>query len=248
MISAVVLTRNEEKNIVDCLEDLSFCDEIIVVDDNSSDRTVEIAKRMSARVLIHGLDNDFSKQRNFALENVRNGWVLFVDADERVSRVLAKEIEYVTTEDKKDGFFIKRYDTIWGKTLRHGELSDLKLLRLGKVNKGRWEGNVHEKWLVNGRTSTLKNFLNHYPHQTIEAFLREINYYTDLKAKELHKNGVIVKWYSIFLYPKGKFLLNYFIKLGFLDGVEGFIFAVLMSFHSFLVRGKLWILNQKNLS
>lgn len=247
MISAVVLTRNEERNIVDCLDSLSFCDEIVVIDDNSSDRTVEIAKRMNVKVLTHSLNDDFSKQRNFALENVKNDWVLFADADERVGKILAKEIEYVVAENKKDGFYIKRYDTIWGKTLKHGELSDLKLLRLGKASKGKWEGRIHEKWKVEGRISTLKNSLDHYPHQTIEAFLREINYYTDLRAKELYKKGATVKWYSILLYPKAKFFLNYFLKLGFLDGLEGLVFAVLMSFHSFLVRSKLWILNQRSL-
>ncbi len=247
MISAVVLTKNEEKNIVDCLESLSFCDEILVVDDNSSDRTCELAKRMNAKVLTHTLENNFSGQRNFALENVKNEWALFVDADERISKILAKEIDYAVAENKYDGFYMKRYDTMWGKTLKHGELLNLKLLRLGKLNKGRWEGKVHEKWIIEGKTATLKNFLNHYPHQNISSFLREINYYTDLKADELHKKGVVVKWYTILLYPKGKFLINYILKLGFLDGIEGFVFAIMMSFHSFLVRGKLWTLNQRRL-
>src|SRR5260221_9799069 len=167
MISAVVLTKNEEKNIVDCLESLSFCDEILIVDDNSADRTVEISKGMNARVISHSLDNDFSKQRNFALDNVNNDWVLFVDADERVSKVLAREIDYVVAENRFDGFFVKRYDTIWGKLLKHGEIGDLRLLRLGKRDKGRWKGKVHEKWLIDGRTSGLRNFLYHFPHQSI---------------------------------------------------------------------------------
>ena len=247
MISAIVLTKNEEKNIVDCLESLSFCDEILIVDDNSTDRTAEISKGMNARVISHSLDNDFSKQRNFALDNANNDWVLFVDADERVSKVLAREIDYVVTENRFDGFFVKRYDTIWGKLLKHGEIGDLRLLRLGKRDKGRWKGEVHEKWLIDGRTSDLRNFLYHFPHQSIALFLKEINHYTTLRAEELRKGGVKVKWYSIILYPKLKFIKNYFLKLGFMDGMEGFIFAIMMSFHSFLVRGKLWILNQKQL-
>lgn len=246
MISAVVLTKNEERNLVDCLESLSFCDEVLVIDDNSTDRTVEIAKRMNTRVLVHDLNNNFSQQRNFALENVKNEWVLFVDADERISKVLAKEIDYVTTENKYDGFYLKRFDNIWGKTLKHGDIAGLLLLRLGKAKIGRWKGKVHEKWIISGRTSRLKNPLTHYPHQTIASFLKEINYYTDLRAEELFANGSRSKWYSVILYPKAKFFVNFFVKLGFLDGIEGFVFAIMMSFHSFLVRAKLWTLSQKS--
>lgn len=245
MITVVVLTKNEEKNIVDCLESLSFCDEILLVDDNSQDRTVEIAKRMNATVLKHSLDNDFSRQRNFGLKMAKNDWVLFVDADERVNPFLAKEIIYMIAQEDFDGFYIKREDTMWGKKLKFGEAGNIWLLRLAKKRAGRWEGIVHEQWIITGRVGRLKNSLDHFPHQSIEQFLKEINYYTTLRAKELFKEGQGIHWHSIIIYPKLKFLVNYFIRLGFLDGLPGFIYAIMMSFHSFLVRGKLWILNQK---
>ncbi|MBI3070130.1 MAG: glycosyltransferase family 2 protein [Candidatus Levybacteria bacterium] len=246
MISAVVLTKNEEKNIVDCLESLAWCDEIIVVDDNSEDRTSEIAQKMGASVFVHSLDKDFSKQRNFALSKAKGEWVLFVDADERAASGLKEEIIHLTTVHDRgkelNGFFIRRRDFMWGKELKHGETGSIKLLRLARKDAGEWEGTVHEKWKIKGRVGELKNPLVHYPHQTIAEFLQEINFYTSLSAKQLYKNGIKVRWFDIILYPKAKFIYNYFIKLGFRDGLPGFIFAILMSFHSFLVRGKLWLL------
>lgn len=246
MISAVVLAKNEEKNIVDCLERLSFCDEILVIDDNSHDRTVEIARKNGARVIVHSLNDDFSKQRNYGLKMATYDWVLFIDADERVNNNLANEIRRKIAEGKYNAFFVKRIDTIWGKRLKYGEIGSKWLLRLGRKDAGKWAGMVHEGWIIHGRVGELNNELDHYPHQSIEEFLKEINYYTTIRANELFKEGEKVHWYNIIFYPKAKFLINFFFKRGFLDGIQGLVFALMMSFHSFLVRGKLWLLNQKN--
>lgn len=245
MITAVVLTKNEEKNIVDCLEGLTFCDEILVIDDNSHDRTEEISKSLKAKVIKHNLNNDFSAQRNFGLNKALGEWVLFVDADERISAQLAKEIIQVTSLNSVDGYFIKRDDTIWGRKLKYGETGGIKFLRLAKKRFGLWEGKVHERWEIKGKVGILSNSLDHYPHQSVGEFIKEVNYYTNLRAEELHAKHIKSNWYDILFYPKLKFLLNYFLRLGFLDGLPGFIFAITMSFHSFLVRGKLWQLNQK---
>lgn len=134
---------------------------------------------------------------------------------------------------------------MWGKELRHGETGNIKLLRLAKKDTGRWEGKVHEEWKVKGEIGTLKNGIEHYPHKTIAEFLKEINYYTDLRSKELYEKRVKANFFSIIIYPKVKFFQNYILKLGILDGMEGLIFAILMSFHSFMVRGKLWLLWDK---
>ena len=121
----------------------------------------------------------------------------------------------------------------------------MKLLRLARKDKGIWEGKVHEEWRVNGPVGKLRNPIIHYPHQALSEFLREINYYTDLRAKELHMQGKDTHWSSIILYPVGKFLLNYLIKRGFVDGMPGLIVAIVMSFHSFLVRAKAWLYVQR---
>lgn len=244
MITAVVLTRNEETNIVDCLESIDWCDELIVVDDNSTDRTLQVIKNFNPRVRIfqHELQGDFSAQRNFGLSKAKGEWVLFVDADERLSNGLKGEImDYLSSKNKSyDGFYVQRKDIIWEKELRHGEVGNIKLLRFAGKGKGKWEGKVHEVWQIDGRIGEFRMPLLHYPHQTIANFLSEINYYTDLRAKELYASGIRASFYQIVLYPKAKFFLNYFFRLGFLDGVEGLVFAIMMSFHSFLVRAKLW--------
>lgn len=243
MLSAIVLTKNEEKNIKDCLQSLSFCDEIIVVDDYSQDKTVEEVRKVYKvckviKVLERHLNNDFSSQRNFGLEKAKGDWVLFVDADERVIPELADEIKRSTVE----GYYIKRQDYFLGKWLKHGETGNIKLLRLAKRRAGKWEGKVHEKWKIKGQTEILNQPLLHYPHQTVGEFLKKINYYSSLRAQELYNQGKKIKFWQISFYPKAKFLQNYFLRDGLLDGMPGLIMALIMSFHSFLVRGKLYLL------
>ena len=253
MLSVVILTKNEEKNIVDCLETVLWADEIIIIDDYSEDRTLEIVKNLNnkkIKIYKNSLDNDFSKQRNFGLTKATKKWVFFVDADERVSKELREEINsiIVNSYGKNNGYFIKRRDYIWGKMLKHGETGSISLLRFAKRGSGIWMGKVHEVWNVEGNIDSLNSILLHFPHQTINEFLREINTYSTISAKEMIDKKIKVSMFDIFIYPKGKFLLNYFFKLGFLDGIEGLIFAIMMSFHSFLVRGKLWMLWQKKYS
>ena len=250
-LSVIILAKNEEDNIVDCLESVSFADEILVIDDFSKDRTIEIIESLRNRkikLVKNTLGSDFSSQRNFGLSKAQGDWALFIDADERVSEALTLEISNIKYQisNKYNGFYIKRRDFMWGRELKHGEVRGIKLLRLAEKGKGEWEGKVHEKWKIKGPIDELRNPLLHYPHQTISEFLREINFYTDIRAKELYMKGIHVYLSSIILYPAGKFLLNYIFKRGFLDGIPGLILAILMSFHSFLVRGKVWLLNRRN--
>lgn len=253
MISVVVLTKNEEKNILDCLESISWADEIIIIDDFSEDLTEEVIKNFiqnkKIKIFKRKLGDDFSSQRNFGLLKAKYDWVLFVDADERVPNDLREEINAFLIEEKDksstNGFYIKRKDIMWGKLLKHGETGNIKILRFGRKNAGKWDGKVHEEWKISDNVSGFENFLIHYPHQTVSEFLKEINFYTTIRARELYANGIRTNVYQIILYPKAKFFLNYFLKLGVLDGIEGLIFSILMSFHSFLVRAKLWQLWQK---
>lgn len=253
MISVIILTKNEEKNILDCLESISWADEIIIIDDNSEDRTLDVVRQLSLvkkiKIYKKSLENDFSAQRNYALSKATKEWVLFLDADERVSKALREELNTLIVNEKNehkyDGFYIKRKDILWGKMLKHGEIGSIKLLRLARKKAGVWYGKVHEEWQVEGKISDLENYLIHYPHQTVSEFLKEINFYTSIRARELYEKKVQVSLLDIIIYPKAKFILNYLIRLGFLDGIEGFIFAIFMSFHSFMVRGKLWLIWQK---
>lgn len=246
MISAVVLTKNEEKNIKECLESVKWCGEMVVIDDYSEDKTVEIAKNLGANVFKRHLDNNFAVQRNFGLEKAKGDWVLFLDADERVSAELADEIKQVTQKnaDAKNcvnGFFLKRKDWFGGKWLKHGETAKVRLLRLAKKRTGRWRRKVHEVWEVKGKIDELKNSLLHYPHPTMNDFLNQINFHSTLHAEALQEEGVKPSLFRLIANPVGKFFQNYFFKLGFLDGTSGFIVAMMMSFHSFLARAKLCI-------
>lgn len=242
MITAVVLSKNEEKNIRDCLKSLESLNEILVIDDGSTDKTIEIAKSMNANVVIHKLEDDWASQRNFALTMVREEWVLFVDADERVSRELMEEIkETVKSNENATGFFLKRQDYFLKTILKHGETASVKILRLARRGSGKWEGPVHETWKVKGATGTLRNPLFHYPHPTIHEFLEEINRYSSIRARELYGEKTKVPAWQIVSYPVAKFIQNYLFKLGFLDKEAGFVMAMMMSIHSFLVRAKLYL-------
>ncbi|MDO8487811.1 MAG: glycosyltransferase family 2 protein, partial [bacterium] len=190
MLTGVVLTRNEAGQIGKCLRNLQFCDELIVVDDASTDETIKIAKQAGARVLEHELSGDYAAQRNWAISQVKSGWILFVDADEVVLSQLAKEITAAITKVECKGFWLTRTDFMWGKQLKHGDVGQVKLVRLSRKGAGQWVGKVHETWLIEGQVCSLKAPLQHYPHPTMEAFLRHINQYSTLRARELKATGV----------------------------------------------------------
>jgi len=239
MLTAIVLTHNEEKNITRCLEALKFCDTVLVVDSGSTDKTTILAKKSGVTVLKHEF-TDYSSQRNWAIDQAKTHWVLFIDADEIVSVKLREEIVSAIGKVEYKGFKIPRVDYMWGKKLLHGDVGGVKLLRLARRGAGDWHGVVHEKWKINGNVGTLKNSLAHYPHQNLVEFLQHVNGYSTLRAQELHKSGQRTDLFQIIFYPPGKFLWLWIWKLGFADGTPGFIHAMTMAFYSFLVKGKLW--------
>lgn len=244
-LSIIVLAHNDESRIVDCLECLNFGDELIVVDDNSNDRTVELARQYTDKVFVRKLNGNFSNQRNFALNCVRSTWVLFVDSDELVSDTLRKEVLEVVNRKDVAGFYIKRFDYVWGKKMTHGELSQVRLLRLAKKEDGKWHGKVHETWKVVGKIGELTHPLLHVPHQNIREFVSDVDEYSTLRAEELSEKSVQVSFFHIILYPLAKFIKNYWLKQGYKDGIPGILYSIMMSLHSFLVRAKLYQLNNE---
>lgn len=251
MISGVVLTHDDEDIIKRCYQSLTWCDEIVVIDDESTDGTAQLAKKLGGKVFRRKLNGDFAAQRNFGLSKARGEWVLFIDSDEIVSQELASEIQNVIKKpaeisNREVGFYVKRKDYFLGRWLTHGETANVKLLRLAKKDAGKWTRPVHEVWDVKGNVGELSHPLLHYPHPNVAQFLDEINRYSTLNARYLHSQGVTVSWWQIIAYPKIKFLVNYFWRLGFMDGTAGVILALMMSFHSFLVRSKLWRLQNEH--
>ena len=244
MISAIVLTKNEEKIIGFCLKNLRWCDEILVIDDYSKDKTTAISKKLGARVFKRKLGGNYAKQRNFGLKKAKGEWVLFIDADEIISINLKREILKNIDFKEVCGFKLKRKDKFLGKWLKFGETSSVELLRLAKKGKGAWQKPVHEVWQIKGEIGKLKNPIIHNREITIADFLRKINHYSSLRAKELYRKRVRTNAFLIMAYPGAKFFQNYFLRWGFLDGKEGFMMAVMMAIHSFLVRAKLYLLWQ----
>lgn len=245
MISAIVLTHNDASTIQKTLESVSWCDQIIVIDDVSRDKTREIARSSGAVVHSHALNGDFAAQRNFGLTFVNSGWILFIDSDEEVSTDLKHEIQGAIENDSVDGYYFKRKDFFMNRWLGHGETSHVSLLRLGQAGKGKWIRRVHEVWDIQGTLRELREPLLHRPHPTIREFLSDIETYSSLNAQEFSNTGVRANVFQIILYPKAKFIKNYFFLGGFLDGTAGMVMALMMSFHSFLTRAKLWHMHSK---
>lgn len=245
-VTAIVLTHNDEDRIVDCLENLLFSNELIIIDDKSTDRTVDLCMQYTKKIYSRALNGNFASQRNYALNFASNEWVLFVDSDEIVDESLKKEIINILNRPTADGYFLKRVDRMWGRTMHFGEVGDMSLLRLARKSLGKWHGKVHETWKVNGKTSFLKNPLIHMPHINVSEFVREIDEYSTLRANQLFEEGARTNALSIIAYPLAKFIKNYLLKKGYKDLIPGLIYAIMMSFHSFLVRGKLYLLLKKS--
>ena len=240
MLTAIVLAKNEQRGIRECLKSLSFADKIIVIDDFSTDRTRDVARRLGARVYKRRLQNNFAAQRNFGLKKAGAGWVIFVDSDERVTASLQTEILRAVKKRNYAGYLIPRQDWLYGKKLRYGETSQIKLLRLARKSAGSWKRAVHETWEAKGRIGELSSSLRHQPHPVLNDFLQEINRYSDLHALSIVKEGKTSNLFKITIFPIGKFFQNYFLRFGFLDGMPGLVIALMMSLHSFLSWGKLY--------
>jgi glycosyltransferase involved in cell wall biosynthesis len=242
-ITAVILSHNNRQSILRALSSVKWCDEVLVIDDFSTDGTFQlIEKKRKVRVLQHHLKGDFASQRNFALANVSTSWVLFVDADEVVSEPLRQDLKKIVQNYTCDGCSITRRDFLWGREMRFGEYYDFSLVRFGRREKGKWIGRVHEEWKINGKIAWLRSPLYHYPYNSIDEFLKKINFYSDIRARELYDLGTKSSFWAILVYPLIKFIMNYLLRLGYKDGMQGLISAMVMSFYSFLVRAKLWLL------
>lgn len=266
-LSIIILTWNEADTIERCLKSVEWCCDIVLLDD-STDQTVEIAQKTipksKLRIIPVTERKDFAKLRNFGLSKAKYEWVLFLDADEEVPYELKEEIMMVPrlhlpdarasggqvdstsslSKNNYEGFYLKRKDFFLGKWLQFGETGNIKLLKLAKKSAGMWKRNVHEVWDIKGKIEELNSPLVHYPHPTISEFLNRINRWTDIDAQVFYEQGAFVSWWKIIVYPVGKFARNYFLKLGFCDGMAGLIMALMMSFHSFLTRAKLYMLQQ----
>lgn len=248
-ISATIITLNEQDNIDKCLNSLKdLVEEIILVDSGSTDKTVEIAKKLKAKVYVRNFDN-FANQKNYALSLVSNDWVFSIDADETVSKDLSDEIKIAVNDSKYDGFLIPRKNFILGKEIKYSRWSPDKHIWLWKKSKGQWKGQVHEEVVVNGKVGQLKNSKIHYQDKTIQEFINTNNHYSQIQAERLFKSNKRFSLLQLIWDPTFEFLLRFVYKRGFLDGWRGFVLAYLMGFYKASVLLKLLELekNQKKI-
>lgn len=240
MITGIILTHNSSIYIKRLLENMSFCGELIIVDDISIDNTLEIAKNHNVRVFKRKL-RDFSEQRNFAMLQARGDWILFIDSDEIVTKKLKYHILNAIKSSKYDGYFIRRKDKFFGKFINHGVTANQKIIRLVKKGKGKWERMVHETLKVDGNVGKLNGFIIHHHDRNLSSFISSSDEYSSLHALANEKEGKKSSVIKIILWPIFKFMNLYIIRLGFLDGTRGFIIAALGSFHSYLSWSKQWL-------
>jgi len=227
-VSAIVLTYNEEKNIKRCLESLKWADEIVIVDSFSTDKTLEICSRYSAKIFQREFDG-FASQRNFALTKASNEWVLIVDADEEVTPDLSREIKEAISRDngEVDGYYIMRNNFWFGKHLRYGVNSKDYGFRLFKKDKVVYTKEIHEVPTVNnGRFKYLKGCIVHYSYTTLSHYFFKLNLYTDIESKEMVKKEVKISRSRIFFWPVLRFFWAFFIKRGWKDGLIGFLVSL----------------------
>jgi glycosyltransferase involved in cell wall biosynthesis len=244
-ISVIVITKNEENNISDCLKSVEWADEIIVVDSESNDKTLELAKQFTHKVFTRKWEG-YVPQKRYALSLAKNEWVLSLDADERITPELKDEILKISP-DNFSGFKIRRKNFLLKKEITScGWEKDFQL-RLIKKDKASFSDRlVHEKFIVDGEVGTLKYSMLHYTFSSITDYLNKINYYTSLKAQELFKKKKKVGAWTIFSHTISAFFAFYFIKRGFKDGIYGLIISFLHSVSTMMNYIKLWELQNKS--
>jgi len=243
-LSAVIITFNEEKNIQQCLNSLSFCDDIVVVDSHSHDATTTIAKHCGARVFEQTWLG-YGPQKQFAVEQATYDWVLCIDADEVVSDELAQSIKAIdwTSPAKQhtaNGYLMPRCNHFLQRPLRHGEGYPDNCLRLFNRQYGHWSNDiVHEGVQLTGPAGHLNGDLLHYSEDTIAKYLSKQNHYTSLQAQLLFEQGKPRSTLKCVSSPLIRFIKFYIIRLGFLDGLPGFIHISIGCFNAFSKYAKL---------
>lgn len=238
-ISATIITFNEERNLPRAIESLRCCDEIVVVDSGSTDRTVEIAERYGARVLEANW-RGYAGQKNYASDQARHDWILSLDADEALSEDLEGEIWALKKNGSPyDAYTVPRLAQYLGKWILHSGWYPDRKVRLFDRRKARWVGDyVHESVISDGRVGALQGNLLHYTCQSLSEHMRTMNGYTTLAAEELVARGQKVTYGDLLLNPPWTFFRTYVLKRGFQDGVEGLAIAYMASLYTFLKYAK----------
>ncbi len=238
-ITATIITLNEERHIVRAIESLRCCDEILVLDSGSADRTMELAGKLGARI-IESPWRGYAGQKNWAAEQAAYDWILSLDADEALSEALEGEIWNLKKNGPKfDAYTMPRLAQYLGRWILHSGWYPDRKVRLYHRTKAKWVGDfVHESVHVRGRVGHLDSSLLHFTCDSLSEHLRSMDRYTTLAAEELVSRKTAVGWRHLILDPTSTFLKTYFLQAGFLDGVEGLTIAYMAALYSFLKYAK----------
>lgn len=244
-ISACITAHNEELNIERTLKSLDWVNEIILVDCESIDCTVEIAKKFKCKIFSQPNDSNLNINKNYGFTNATSEWVLCLDADEVIPKTLEQEIKLLLDSlVEENGFFIKRKNNYFGRFLMYGGNYPDKQLRLFRKNFGKFPAkHVHERLEIKGKVGILREPFEHYPYRDIKQYVDKLNFYTTFECAFRLRNGVkftisgfLVTLFSAFF----RFLRRYYFKLGFLDGFQGFAAAFFDFVSQILIQIKLW--------
>ncbi|MEW6544047.1 MAG: glycosyltransferase family 2 protein [Nitrospirota bacterium] len=240
-IAAVVITKDEERNIAGCLESLRWADEIVVVDAESLDRTVEIAKAYTDRVFVRPWPG-YGPQKNFGMDQTQADWILIVDADERITDPLREEIQTVLRNGPPPdlaGFEIPRRNFFYGRWIEHGGIYPDYQLRLIRRSAGRYDDVLlHERLQLNGRTDRLVHPMDHHSMPSIRDHVRKMRRYTTLGAEEKLKGRSRVTALELAGHHLGTIVKTYVIRGGYRDGLHGIIVALFAGMHTFVKYAK----------
>lgn len=246
-ISASIIVRNEEENIAALCETLDWADEIVIVDSDSTDRTVEIARRYTDRVFNHPF-RGYKDKHQFADARTTSEWIFWIDADERVTPELRTSIAELRRRDPQtlpDGFRIARQTLYQGRWIAHSGWYPDYQMRLYRRERSYWDGVApHETARVEGPVETLPGHLLHYTKRDLSEHHRVLDSYTTLAAEYLHSRGGRARAIDLLALPIAAFCRCYLIKQGFRDGIPGLIIAMFTAYSVFLKYAKLWELRR----
>lgn len=244
-LSVCIITLNEADRIADCLASAAFCDEVVVVDSGSTDRTTELARAAGARVLERPFDG-FRSQKAFAVSQARNDWVLCLDADERVTEALRESIEAARRAGFPGaaGYRFARCSMYFGAFLRHGNAYPDHVLRLFDRRRGGWRGEreIHEAVTVDGRVDALGGDLEHHPYRSFSEQMAKQEKYASMMAAHDHARGRHASLARIVVSPAWRFVRGYVLRGGFLDGWRGLVYALTRAEYVRRKYVKMWLL------
>ena len=238
-ITATIITLNEERNIARAIESLRCCDQIVVLDSGSVDRTVELAAKLGA-VVVEDCWHGYANQKNLVAEHAGNDWILSLDADEALSEGLEGEIWNLKKHGPAyDAYTVPRMAQYMGRWILHGGWYPDRKVRLYNRQKGKWQGEfVHETVKVAGRVGHLESNLLHFTCESLSEHLRTMDRYTTLAAEELVSRKARIGLGNLIVDPAWTFVRSYFLQRGFLDGVEGLTIAHMAAIYTFLKYAK----------